>query len=76
MLSFIVLIRRDIVPGESFFDFRHGNIMLIIRLLQHDLCQTVQLEFLIRSLWHVRLSSLSAARYPSFSFRIFTQEFR
>ena len=45
-------VRSDIVPGQRFLDLRHGNIMLIIRLLQHDLRQTVQLEFLIRSFRH------------------------
>ena len=63
-------VRGDLIFPQLGYDLRHGDIMLVVCPLKHDLCQTVQLEFLVCSLRHVLtlpliyiLIILSAMRY-------------
>ena len=45
-------VRRDLVRPEGFLYLGQRDKMVLIRLLQHNLGQTVELEFLIGTFWH------------------------
>ena len=45
-------VRSDFIFSQRGHNFRHGDIVFLIRIFQHDLCEPVQFKLLIRSLWH------------------------
>ena len=47
---------RNLITRQFFLDLCHGQKMIFIRLFQHNLCQPVQLKFLILSFRHISSS--------------------
>ena len=47
-------VRRHLIGAQRFQDLRHGQVVIIVRLLQHDLRKIVKFQFLVLSSGHMK----------------------